>query len=322
MIFTFFFILKLNKKKIKFIASESKLTSDIIGELNLSREMTIYEIKSILESETNMLKSIDLSFSPYCICCLSNDRIVCSYGSTCLKIFDSELNLIETINNFDNSALFITTNNKDRIYISDSNRHQITMTDNYFNKINTVGSYGNRFNQFSNPWNLFYHNFHIYVCDYGNKRIQKLNADQLLFIKSYQLDYHPWQIIVNYKGDLACIRSFNDQSIRFYQLNHHDNEGESDHDHEYDDKFTLLYKYDDHNGYLSHINGYIYEMSFKNDKKVYCYNDCGLLCKEIETRKQLNDFIIDGWDGALVTLKNAIICSSYRARRLLLIKKL
>lgn len=244
------------------------------------------------------MKIIDLKENPFDLCLLPNNKFLASnYDHYNLTLYDENLTLLKTIDRINNKKfkpLFLASDSNTRMFIADDIGHQILMTDLDFNLINTAGSNGTGSQQFNYPRGIAYSNNYLYVCDFSNKRIQKLflnrEDDNLSFERTIQLDYMPWQIKIC--NNTACIRSWTLTSIIFYNL----------------DTFKVKFKYDNHNGKISEINGYIYEYVSSN-KKFYCYDQNGNLNEEIEL-KVIKNIPYNSFDGCLVyskELKNIIM---------------
>ena len=66
-----------------------------------------------------------------------------------------------------------------------------------------MGKYGTGISEFYSPFDALYQNSFLYVCDTGNKRIQKFTSD-LAYLRSFKLDYFPIQMLI--LNNLAIIR--------------------------------------------------------------------------------------------------------------------
>lgn len=279
--------------KIKFTASEMKIPFELVGELKRAHDTS--DLKKLLKDGN--IRTIDLNYRPSSICALPNGNLLSCSNSDYLQLYDKDLRLIDTISNVAKYALCVATNNRDRIYIPNRgiDANQIVVTDLDLNKIK-ISNPGS----VNNPHGLSFYNGYIYVCDYSNKRIQKL-TEELAFVQFYQLDFNPTQIKVH--NDLACVRPYNLNFICFYEI----------------ENFTLKQKYENHGGTISEINGIFYEYNHSN-KKIYCYDRNGELKEEIET-DGFNNCINSYWDGCLDILNNNIICSSAESKKLLELRK-
>ena len=169
-----------------------------------------------------------------------------------LTLFDQNLNLMRTIEKFDDVAFSpsrIACDDIDRIYIIDHSIYQVLMLDLNLKKVKGVGSKGNNVEQFDLPNGIAYFSNKIYVCDTNNKRLQILTSD-LEFKNSIPLEYQPWLIKIS-KESTACISRYDKGGIFFYDL----------------EKFTLNHKYDFHgHGRISSIHSNFYESCHSNSK--------------------------------------------------------
>jgi hypothetical protein len=82
------------------------------------------------------------------------------------------------------------------LYIADSQNHRIIKLDDEFNLIKSYGSFGADFNQFVKPSGICFKNGILYICDYGNQRIQICDKD-LELIDSVKVNYQPWMIKIS-----------------------------------------------------------------------------------------------------------------------------
>ena len=77
-------------------------------------------------------------------------------------------------------CFYATTNHKDKIYVSNSEENRVIVTDLELNMIKIIGTHGKSNDQFDHPRGVSYYKSYIYICDYGNIRIQILNDIKLL----------------------------------------------------------------------------------------------------------------------------------------------
>jgi hypothetical protein len=279
--------------KIIFVPSRDKIVADSIGKF-VKNEKKTNPIKLMLKYPK--FRTLNLDVEPYSICVLPNGNLLsCNYES--LSLYDKTLQKLKTVSKIDTQSLFCfyaTTNNKDKIYFSNSEENQIIMTDLELNKIKFVGSYGKGNENFDYPRGLaFYKNF-VYICDYGNKRLQKLN-EALEFDRTIQLDYCPIQIKISndvvFVGSLLC--------LYFYDI----------------ETFGIVkHIYDGHNGTISEINSNFYEY-YSYNKKFYCYDRNGELIEEIQTDGCNNS----NHNGCIGFLNGVLVISSYESKKLVVI---
>jgi hypothetical protein len=279
------------QKKLKFEVATDIIDEKVIGSFVFEKKSI--DVQKILKSA--IPEMIDVNISTFEILVLPNDHLLsANYYEKNLTLYDENFNLlktIETINNEKISPLGIAINEKSQLYIPNFDRHQIFMTDIEFNKIKSVGTLGNDNTQFKHPYGICYKNSNLYVCDYGNKRIQILTED-LEYEKSFHVNYAPWTIKAS--DSLLCVESANPEGIFFYSIN------------------DLSVQHTYNHGYcrISEINSNFYEFS-RTTKTVYCYDENGGLIEEIKLNG-IDDFIKHSWDGTFLNFKENIFmtCSS------------
>lgn len=206
-------------------------------------------------------KTLSLPVNASDVCQLPNGKIILSsYTNNKLIILDSQY-CIEKIVSFINgdyfAAISTTHDNSNRIYICDRVNKRIVLTDMKFNYIKSTRVALNY------PMGIFYHEFHLYVCEEGNNRICRLTYD-LEEPAYFNVYLSPWQIKII--GNIACIKH-NNNSIRFYDISK---------------KFALVATYTGHWGDIFINNGHFIEHSVANNT-FYIYNQFGQLIDEIHT---------------------------------------
>jgi hypothetical protein len=171
-----------------------------------------------------------------------------------LDWYDSNLNFTMRFNDLLGKAIYphcVTTDNMNmNIYFANSD--QVVMTDYDFNFVKSINS--NEIG-FSFTSSIDYNNNRLFLCDFHKKRILIFTPDLILY-DSFELYFKPVQIKV--EKNIACIRSFDFNSIHFYDLT----------------TFRLLRKYYGHCGTISFIGSIFYEFDV-GQSKIYCYNKYG-----------------------------------------------
>ncbi len=221
--------------------------------------------KLLSRIKTKPQRAYDLDFNPCSSCELINGNFLCcDNNNKRLVIFDKCFKLIKSIDRINHqpfATLGITTNNEDRIFISDYQNHKVYSTDMNFFLLKSFGEKsGSEINNLCHPYDIFYHENFLYVCDCRNLRIQKLNCD-LEYDATFDLNYQPWQIKI--ANNHACVRA-NNSVLYFYEL----------------PIFSLKIKYTDHDGPICVHNSYFYEFSEKH-KKIFCYDWTGKLDEDV-----------------------------------------
>ena len=146
--------------------------------------------------------------APHAFCNLMTKYLlICDSKRLC--VLNKEYKLVKVFEKFKQFTFWskgIATDNEKSLFILDWDSHRILKIDYEFNLIGVFGSKkGNGNNQLYYPTGICYHNHSLYVCDNWNKRIQKLDANNFDFQKSFKFNFLPEKIeIVN---ETACIRS-------------------------------------------------------------------------------------------------------------------
>ena len=157
----------------------------------------------------NAFREKKLDFDdPYGVCSVNSEYLCITYPSEGkMQIFSKDYELIATFEKVMSALLNcprgVATNNLNQLIICDSYCHRLIITNFKFEELNIFGKYGNGPSEFYSPFDVLYHNSFLYVCDTGNKRIQKF-TDNFGHLHSFKLEYHPLQIMI--LSDLAIIR--------------------------------------------------------------------------------------------------------------------
>jgi hypothetical protein len=242
--------------------SDLSFDRDIIGEVLLN-----YHGKLLSRIRKHSKKTFELDFNPCNSCELGLDFILCcDNNNKRLVVLDKTFKVIKTIDRMDGqpiATLGITTNSSNRVFISDYQSCKVYATDFSFRLVKTFGNDTpvNDKNSLSHPYDLFYYNSSLYICDCRNQRILKVN-DDLNFEELYNLNYQPWQIKIT--NNTVCVRA-NNSVLYFYDL----------------PMFSLRFKYTDHDGPICVYNSFFYEFSEKH-KKIFCFDWNGKLDDSVE----------------------------------------
>ena len=242
--------------------SDLNFDREVIGEVVLN-----FHGKLLSRIRKQPQRAFELDFNPCNACELGPDYMLCcDNNNKRLVVFDKSFKIIKSIDRLDGqqiSTLGIITNNSNKVFISDYQSCKVHATDFNFRIIKTFGTEtpGNDTNSLSHPYDLFYYNESLYICDCRNQRILKVN-DDLIFQESYNLNYQPWQIKI--ANNTACVRA-NNSVLYFYDL----------------PMFSLRYKYTDHDGPVCVYNSFFYEFSEKH-KKIFCFDWNGKLDDSVE----------------------------------------
>jgi hypothetical protein len=158
------------------------------------------------------------------------------------KINNNYISLKGITFNKDNKCLYVTDRLKLCIYMLDSN----------LNFIKSFGTHGKGNNHFNQPLGLCCKGDMLYICDYGNKRVQILSCN-LEHIDSMQLDYWPESIKIS--DSTICISGH--QEINFYDL----------------ETRTLKEHFSNVYGRLSRKDSRFYVRNNGSDKKIHCFGE-------------------------------------------------
>ena len=208
---------------------------------------------------------INLDYEPSDLCSLPNAQLlVASQESNNLKLFDSNFNLIKTIDRIMDeqfTPISVATNGKNAIYIAEKSCNKIIKTDMDFNFIKNLGTTGAGNDELNDPSAIIYHENLLYVCDSENQRIKRLNED-LVFQESYALSFKPVKMSVI--QDTMCVRPKNDFSfLAFYNLK----------------PFSFKIKVSDRIGNICGLNSWFYEYKHSSNK-LRCFDINGGLVDE------------------------------------------
>ena len=219
-------------------------------------------------------RSYEFDFNPCSSCELGNDFFICcDNNNKRLVVLDQSFNFVKSIHRINGqefTTLGIVTNGENRIFISDYQNSKIYATDFDFNYISSFNETpGNDSITLSHPYDLFYYENFLYICDCRNQRILKVH-DDFKFEALYELNYQPWQIKI--ANNHACVRA-NNSTLYFYEL----------------PLFSLKHKYTDHDGPVCVHNSYFYELSEKH-KKIFCFDWNGKLDDSVDLNLGVDAF--------------------------------
>lgn len=252
--------------------------------------------KTINESDVQIIDDKN----PSDICLLPNGKIICANrDSSCLTVYDDNLNLYMTIDNIDNQPISptgVTTDCIQRIYFTDQYSNSVIMTDLDFNLIKKYHSQDNDQNKLERPFGIQFHWNYVYVCDTDNERIQILTAE-LEFLKLVKFDYRPWKIRIS--NGIALVADGSLRKSCIYDL----------------DDFKLKNQFEHGFAQLSLLFPYFIEVTSK--QMLYFYDLDGNLVKEFKLDKISEYVSSTGWDGCMVIRNNFLIITSDSQAKLL-----
>ena len=157
------------------------------------------------------IETIQLAADGVSLIALPNGNLV--YG-TYGKVFLLNENFQEIKSVSTGGLSFCALNGRNEIYVSVYQSHCIISFDLNLNQLKQFGSNGTGNNQLNAPVGLCCHGDYLYICDYGNKRIQILTLD-FEYVNTIPLDGNtPRRVeISNTTIGVSC-----DQATLFYDL--------------------------------------------------------------------------------------------------------
>jgi hypothetical protein len=202
-------------------------------------------------------------------------------------MLNSDLKIIKTIDKINNESFtprYITTDGRNKIFFT-ALKSRIIKTDLDFKFIKQFGSKGTGNENLDKPCGICYFEEFIYVCDYNNQRIQKLN-ENLVYQESYRINYKPWEIEV--KNSVACIRPGSELFLLFYNLN----------------PFFFKTKVSNVHGLITSFNSWFYQYNNRRER-ICCYNINGELVseKKLKVNTVKKNSILNYFDEKLIILK-------------------
>lgn len=222
-----------------------------------------------------------------------------------ISIYDRDFKLIKKID-FDLCDLYrIATNGLNIIYFTEISERFVAMLDIDLNCIKKYSSAEHCSEEDKiNPYGICYEKNHVYFCDCNNRCIVQLTSD-LVYVKSFKLDYAPWVIksVIN----TICIKGKDLYELCFYDI----------------ETFVLKQKYTYErnvmNGYgrLSVIGSYFYE-TLTNLEKLNVYDDNGAFIKDIDISRVTKH--INTKDIFINESNNELFISSYFKKVILVLK--
>lgn len=279
----------------KFDVAKDLKSEKLVGKIKILNHNAINNDELRNRLAKSSFETIIYDVMPFDICSLPNDTIACcNYHN--IKIYDETFQLIKTLDTIDDKMFRsrgLTTNNRDLVYITDLQEHKILVCDLKFIKINFFGEYGSEIGKFSSPKGIYHHQKFLYVCDFDNKRIQKI-SDDFKSVECFKLKINPYYVKII--GNTACVcgylQSWDLSNLSFYDT----------------DSFSLILEYINQKGPISSINSMFYHCDFER-KKLCCYNQDGLLVDEIIFERFNNGYGND-WTGIIVEFNNDLIITA------------
>ena len=260
--------------------SEEKISNDLLGSIS-------YNFVELTKRPSEEIE-INLEIEPLHSCNLPNKTLLVSSDSShCFKMINSDLKIIKTIDKINNESFtprYITTDGRNKIFFT-ALKSRIIKTDLDFKFIKQFGSKGTGNENLDKPCGICYFEEFIYVCDYNNQRIQKLN-ENLVYQESYRINYKPWEIEV--KNSVACIRPGSELFLLFYNLN----------------PFFFKTKVSNVHGLITSFNSWFYQYNNRRER-ICCYNINGELVseKKLKVNTVKKNSILNYFDEKLIILK-------------------
>lgn len=221
--------------------------------------------------------------------------------SKSICLYDENLVLKKQVSKINNEKIeptSLASNDKDRFYIVDTFNDRILMTDYEFNFIKCIGFYGSLLGEFMSPLDVIFKDDYLYVTDYGNNRVQKLNSDlEMLGILEFPVGYCPF--VIENIDDTLCIIPWTRLMIYFYDLNN----------------FSLknVHTYADCSAQVFNTNSNFYRYNQDGSNSLTCYDINGNQLKKV----QLKDEYIEN----IKTKENVSHMISFNGKILMLFSK-
>jgi len=191
--------------------AEDQVDKKLIGEI-VFRGLAAYKMNKLKRVLFNgKIETIQLPAYGTSLIALPNGNLV--YG-THNRVFLLNENFQEIKRVSTSGWSFCALSRRNEIYVSVSPNYCIILFDINLNQLKQFGSRGTGNNQFNYPCGLCCHGDYLFVCDYGNKRIQILTLD-FEYVSTIQLDGNrPYRVeISNTTIGVSC-----DQATLFYDL--------------------------------------------------------------------------------------------------------
>lgn len=193
-------------------------------------------------------------------CSLKNGNLIFHDNET-ISLYDKNFNLIKRVDEFDGKKLkpgdLAYNMEKNWIYLIDFEIQRLIIIDKDLNKIKKA-----RPNN-SKPTSISYRNGFLYACDRDDKKVYKCESD-LSKCYLFNLNYSPLDIKVSDNLALISANHCFTQAIYFHELT----------------DFSIRHKYHHHDGAISELHSYFYELCW--DGFVYCYDKNGILINEFK----------------------------------------
>ena len=262
--------------------STIKLGKSQVGEIVYVRSNE--NIRQLLKNAD--FESIQIAEHPVDTFIAPNGNLV-STSTHLVTIFNEVYNEIKKFRIIETSACSLSYKNE--LFISNRDRNSIHKLDLSFNKLKTID------NDFNQPCGITCCKDELYICDYGNQRIQIYNLE-LEYVGTIKVDFCPYTI----KVSDTSIGVHGDNGTYFYDVN----------------TKVLKNQYQNIVGRINYLNSNFYVLTNKQPKKAYCYDHDGNLIEEINIDK-FGPFISVWYDGHMMFYKKDLIISSYTKCQLL-----
>ena len=226
---------------------------------------------------------IEVAGWPTSLICLPNGNLVCGTDDS-VKLFDENLKEIKSVST--GGFSFCALSRRNEIYVSVYGKHCIISFDLNLNKLKEFGSKGAGNNQLKYPYGLCCHGDYVYICDWGNQRIQILTLD-LEYSNTIQIDgLRPFRVQTS---ETTIGVSCGELSTLFY------------------DTKTRALKFE-HNNYgtwnLNYIDSTFYGLNYE-EEKFYFFDSDGNFIEEMVMNDNLSKHVAD-WGGGLCRHKDIL----------------
>ena len=254
---------------------------------------TKISIENICYLLNGKFEIIPIGGQPASLIILPNGNLVCSTYPSVMLLNES----FEHIEIISPGGNYCAVNCRNEIYVSIFEKNCILLFDLNLNQLQQFGTRGLGNNQLDHPQGLCCHDDYLYICDYGNKRVQILTLD-MIYESTIDLEDCPDIIQISEKTIGVCCY----KETFFFDLKTR----------------TMNYKFCS-NCNLNYIDSIFYVLDFSNiQTKIYFHDTTG---KFIEWIYFDGDYLTRLPGGILFQYKNHYYMSTSENKLLKFIEK-
>ena len=266
--------------------SNEQVDKKLIGEI-VYGGLAAYKMSKIKRVLLNgKIETFQLQSGGTSLIALPNGNLV--YG-TWGKLFLLNENFQEIKSVETGGSSFCALNHRKEIYVSDQSNNCIILFDLNLNELKQFGYKGTVNNQLDRLLGLCCHGDYLYICDYGNNRIQILTLD-FRYSSTIELDDYPLRVqISNTTIGVSCKKA-----TLFYDI----------------DSKALKYKHDiARTENINYIDSTFCALNVKQ-KKIYFFDSEGSFLEEKTFHEKL--ILSDDWrSGSMCKYKDQFYMTDY-----------